>query len=83
MISVCLFYTPEKFSSFDCKSDRVDKFLGQFTEKDKRFSDLWTVFMFVFMLAHGQSQTEHGFNTNKAMLVENLAETSIKGQTIL
>ena len=32
------------------------------------------------MLAHGQSQTERGFNINKAMLVENLEETSIKRQ---
>ena len=35
------------------------------------------------MLAHGQSQTERGFNINKAMLVENLEETSIKGQRLL
>ena len=35
------------------------------------------------MLAHGQSRTERGFNINKAMLVENLEETSIKGQRLL
>ena len=35
------------------------------------------------MLAHGQIQTGHGFNINKAMLVENLEETSIKGQRLL
>ena len=34
------------------------------------------------MLAHGQSQTERGFNI-KAMLVENLEETSIKGQRLI
>ena len=35
------------------------------------------------MVAHGQSQTERGFNINKAMMVENLEETSIKGQRLL
>ena len=74
--SVC-FIHQEKFSSFDFTSDRVDKSLGQFMEKDKRFSDLWTVCIFVFVLAQGQSQAERGFNI-KAMLVENLEETSIK-----
>ena len=79
--SVC-FIHQEKFSSFDYKSDQVVQFLGQFIEKDKRLSDLWTVCVFVFVLAQGQSQTEDGFNINKAMLVENLKETSIKGQLL-
>ena len=35
------------------------------------------------MLAHGQSQTKRGFNINKATVVENLEETSIKGQRLL
>ena len=35
------------------------------------------------MLAHGESQTERGFNINKAMLVEDLKETFIKGQKLL
>ena len=73
----------EKFSSFDCKSDRVDKFLGQFIKKDKSFSDLWTLCIFVFVLANDQIQTEGGFNINKAMLVENLEETPFKGQRLL
>ena len=80
--SVCVIHQ-ENFSSFDHQSDRVDKFLGQFIEKDKSFSDLWTGSIFVFVLAHGQSQTERGFNINNAMLVENLEETSIKGQRLL
>ena len=77
--SVCVMHQ-EKFSSFDYKSDRVDEFLGQFIEKDKRFSNLWTACIFVFMLAHGQSR---GFNINKAMLVEGLVETSVKRQRLL
>ena len=55
----------------DYKTDGSDKFSGQFIEKDKRFTDMWTVCIFVFVFAHGQSQTERGFNINKAMLVEN------------
>ena len=68
--SVCVIHQ-EKFSSFDYRSDRADKFLGQFIEKDKRFSDIWIVCIFVIVLAHGQSQTERGFNISKGMLVEN------------
>ena len=79
---VCVIHQ-EKFSSYDYKSDRVDKLLGQVIKKDKRFSDLWIVCIFVFLLAHGQSQTERGFNINKAILVENLEKTSIKGQSLL
>ena len=48
----------------------------------KSFSDLWTVCIFVFVLAHDQGQTEHGINI-KAMLIENSKETSIKGQRLL
>ena len=40
--SICVIHQ-EKFSSFDYKSDRIDKFLGQCIEKDKRFSHLWAV----------------------------------------
>ena len=39
--------------------------------------------MYLYLLAHGQSQAECGFNINEAMLVENLEETSIKGQRLL
>ena len=65
------------------KKSVQEKFLGQFIKKDRRFSDLWTVCIFAFVLVHGQSQTERRFNINKAMLVENLEETSIKGQRLL
>ena len=65
----------EKFSSFDYESDQVDRFSGQFIENNKRFSGLWTVCIFAFVLAHGQRQIERGFNTSKAMLVENLTRS--------
>ena len=65
----------EKFSSFDYESDQVDRFSGQFIENNKRFSGLWTVCIFACVLAHGQRQIERGFNTSKAMLVENLARS--------
>ena len=65
----------EKFSSFDYESDRVERFSGQFIENNKRFSGLWTVCIFAFVLAHGQRQIERGVNTSKAMLVENLTRS--------
>ena len=41
------------------------------------------IYIFAFVLAHGQSQTKCEFNIKKAMLVENFEETSIKGQRLL
>ena len=50
---------------------------------DTKYSDLWKVFQFVFILSHGQSQTECGFNINKEILVENLQELSLISQCIV
>ena len=48
-----------------------------------KFKDLWKVCKLIFVLFHGQIQTEQGFNVNKDMLVENLEETSLIGQRIV
>ena len=72
--NLSVLFTKESFQVF--KSNRVDKFLAQFIEKDKRLSDLWIVCIFLFVLDHGQSETERRFNINKTKLVENLEETS-------
>ena len=48
----------ERFSSFDYKSDRVDKFLGQFIEKDKRFAVLWTVYVFICVCVSSCSKSD-------------------------
>ena len=47
------------------------------------YSDLWKVCQFVFALSHGQSQTEHGLNINKEILVENLQELFLISQHIV
>ena len=80
--SVCV-SNEDKFLNLDFKRDRVDASLGSFMNGKIKFSHLWTVCKFVFVLSHGQSQTERGFNINKTMLVENLQEESLKGQRIV
>ena len=40
------------------------------------------VMIFIFMLSHGQSQVEDGFNINDEFLVENLKAESICAQHI-
>ena len=40
-------------------------------------------FVYIYILSHGQAQTERGFNVNKNLLVENLQETSLKAQRIV
>ena len=47
------------------------------------YSDLWKVYQFVFALLHGQSQTGHGLNINKEILVENLQELFLISQHIV
>ena len=48
-----------------------------------KYSDLWKVCQFDFVLLHGQSQTECRFNINKAILVENLQELPLISQHIV
>ena len=68
----------EKFSISDNLPDPVEKF----SKKGKSYSDLRTIYIFSFELAHSQSQAEPGFNINEAMLVENIEETSIKDRLL-
>ena len=67
----------ETFSILSYKNDRVDRFSNQFIERDKSFSNLSTLTVFVLVMAHVQSPTKHGYNVSKSMLVENLEETFI------
>ena len=51
--SVCI-SNEDKFLNFDFKRDRVDEFLGSFMNGiNIKFSHLWTVYKFVFVLPHG------------------------------
>ena len=58
-------------------------FLGVFMNKKSKFNDLWKVCKLIFVLSHGQSQSERGFNINKEMLIENLEEKSLIGQRLV
>ena len=44
---------------------------------------MWKVCQFIFVLSHGQSQTERGFNINKEVLREILQELSLISQHIV
>ena len=70
----------ELFSGFDWGKDRLGDFYGQWLNKNKTYSSLWKVLIFSFVLSHGQSETEHGFNINDNMLVENLKTESFTAQ---
>ena len=66
-----------KFRKFDHTSQRLDKFLGTYMIAEPKYKDLWQLCIFVFVLSHGQAQTERGFNVNKDTEVENLQEQSL------
>ena len=71
-----------KFLKLDWKVGQLDKFLGVYLHKNKRFSDFWYVCKIVFVLSHSQSAIECGFSVNKDLLVENLGEQSHIGQSL-
>ena len=75
MKSVCIL-NRDKFVNFDKQSERLDTFFGEIMGDDTKYSDLWKVCQLIFVLLHGQSQTERGFNINKEILVENMQELS-------
>ena len=50
---------------------------------DTKYSDFWKVCQSVFILSHGQSQTECGCSISKEILIENLRELSLISQRIL
>ena len=68
----------ESFLSFDIHKDRLDDFLGQFLKGNDKYKNLTLVCSFVFVLSHGQSQIERGFNINKNALVENQSQLTLK-----
>ena len=70
----------EEFSKFDTVKDRLDAFYKQWLHRNEKYSSLWKVMVFVFMLSHGQAQIERGFNINSDLLVENMLPSSIIAQ---
>ena len=80
--SVCIL-NKDKFVNFDKQSGRLDTFFGELMGHDTKYSDLWKVCQFVFVLSHGQSQTERGFNVNKEILIEYLQKLSLISQRIV
>ena len=72
-----------KFLAFDAANDRVDTSLGTFLHGQKEYASLWKVYVFVFVLSHGQNAVERGFSVNENMLVENLEYQSLIGQRMV
>ena len=54
------------------KIDQINFFVRYF-ESCSRFATLIVIVKFVMVLSHGQSAVEHGFSTNKSLLIENLS----------
>ena len=58
----------EAFFKYDMVNNRLDKFFGRWFFRNKKYTSLWKVMIFVFTLSHGQAQIEGGFNTNADLL---------------
>ena len=72
----------ECFLQCSFKITRLDEFLGTYLNRNEKFKELCKICIFTFTLSRGQSSIERCFNINKHLLVENLKETSLKGQRL-
>ena len=66
----------EKFLQFDKFVDRVDSFFKQFMVTNE-YKEMWKVCKIVFILFHGQSAIERGFNLNKMTSEVNMKELTL------
>ena len=71
------------FEEFNFSDDRLDQYLIPHLHRNSKYQDLWKVCIFVFTMSHGQGAVERGFNINKHLLVENIHETSTRGQRLV
>ena len=54
----------EDFKTFDYGKNRLDEFHGQYLDRNIKYTHLWNIMKFVFVLPHGQARVEKGFNIN-------------------
>jgi len=73
----------EDFKTFDYVKNRLDEFYGQYLDRNIKYTDLWHVMKFVFVLPHGQARVERGFNINDDISVVNLSKESLIAQRII
>jgi hypothetical protein len=73
----------EVFKEFDFTTTRIDEFFTFHMYGKKKFDQLWKVTIFICVISHGQADIERGFNVNKEVLVENLAEESMISQRLV
>ena len=66
----------EKFLQFDKFTDRVDSFFKQFMVTNE-YKEMWKVCKIIFILFHGQSAIERGFNLNKMTSEVNMKELTL------
>ena len=71
------------FEEFNFSDDRLDQYLIPHLHRNSKYQDLWKVCIFVFTMSHGQGAVKRGFNINKYLLVENIRETSTRGQRLV
>ena len=67
----------DKFQAYKKLDDRLDEFLGKFLDGNSKYSCMWKVCTLVFVMYHGQSAVERGFNINSETLVTNLQDKSL------
>ena len=73
----------ETFLPFNIEKDRLETFLAAHVYRVEKLSALWNVMIFVFIMFHGQSNVERGFNINNDIVVENLKKELLIAQLLM
>ena len=73
----------ESFDGFEYEAPRVDEFLSVYLIGQKKYALVFKIFQYVCVLSHGQASIERGFNVNKVVVVEHLANESLVAQRLV
>ena len=68
------------FKNFDFLKTRLDEFMKTYTLNENKF---WDVCKYIFILSHGQSSVEQGFNINKDALKQNMDTSTIEALRVV
>ena len=83
LLKAVKFEHKERFLKFNFSNDRLDEFLGIYLNNESQYKDLWLICKLVFVLSHGQSNTERGFSVNKEVIQHNQQERSLISQRLI
>ena len=82
-LDTVLLRNQETFLACNIEKDRLDTFLTAHIYTVEKFSALWNVMIFAFIMFPRQSNVARGFDINDDIVIENLKTESLKAQRLI